>query len=198
VGVTQRVERLREQIEDLPDEQLGELLEDLSNRTGERIAEFRRQRIGPAVERVRQNAPEYAEKVAEMSREAYQQAREVAPEYAERVAELSREAYDQAREVAPEYAEKMAEATREAAERFEHYLEERVGEETVETWRPRTLAALAGFVFGVLVGWLLGRRDNDELLPEEHGLAHARRESGPTAVPETEQVATPGDGQQHG
>jgi ElaB/YqjD/DUF883 family membrane-anchored ribosome-binding protein len=183
-------------------EQLEKVVEEASRRAAERIAHLREQ-IEPTVERARENAPQYAERLAERGREAFDQAREVAPEYAERLAERGREAFDQAREVAPEYAEKVAERSRETAERVERYLEEHVDEETLDVWGPRVLAAFVGFVVGVLVGWLIGARGNDDelLSDEEAGRTYSSRD--PAARPSTrmpdvaERVEAGGDGQ-HG
>jgi ElaB/YqjD/DUF883 family membrane-anchored ribosome-binding protein len=213
----QLTDEVQGHLDEFSRERLEELLEDASERAAGALADLRRDRIEPAVERLRENAPKYAER----GREAFEQAREQAPEYAERAAERGRDAYEHAREVAPEYAERVAEfgreawehapeyaervgkVSRDAADRLEHYLEDHIDEETLHTWGPRAIAAFAGFAVGLLIGWLIGsRRDADEGVDEWTGLAHAPAEHAggdarpTTQMPTIESAETADDGQQ--
>jgi ElaB/YqjD/DUF883 family membrane-anchored ribosome-binding protein len=189
-SVSDTAERVRGEAERLRDElehRFGPEAVAAAERAVTEAERLRRERLDPAVERARQRAPEYAERVAERSREVVEHAREHAPEYAERVAD----------------------AGRESAERVAAYLEEHVDEETLRVWGPRLLFALLGFVVGFLLGRAVaGGGSEDAAGWDDPGLAHApadrdRGQSGeappPTRMPAVgETVEAGGDGHQDG
>lgn len=198
--VTETAERLRGEAERLRDEfehRLGPEARAAAERAAAEGARLRREHLEPAVERVRERAPEYAERVADRSREAAELAREHAPEYADRVADAGRET-----------AERVADAGRDTADRVTSYLEEHVDEETLQTWGPRLLFALIGFVVGFLLGRAVSRggREDAEGGAGDRGLAHApaddlaqlrSRARPPTRMPAvTDTVETGADGHQ--
>lgn len=128
--------------------------------TAERVTDRVEDRLEPA----RETAAERIDDAGDRLRGAVRSA----PDVAERVAS---DVSDRSREVAG----RVSERSRDAADNVERYLEERLGEETLETWAPRLAFAVGGLVIGFLIGWAVRRNRRSRREEQDDGFAQAPR-----------------------
>lgn len=128
--------------------------------TAERVTDRVEDRLEPA----RETAAERIDEAGDRIRGAVRSAPDVADRVASDVSDRSREV-----------AGRVSERSRDAADSVERYLEERLGEEALETWAPRLAFAVGGLVIGFLIGWAVRRNRSSRREQPDDGFAQAPR-----------------------
>ena len=120
-----------------------------------------------------------AERVTDRVEDRLEPVRETAAERiddaGDRLRGAVRSAPDVADRVSSDVSDLVSERSRDVADSVERYLEERFGEETLETWAPRLAFAVGGLVIGFLIGWAVRRNRRSPHEQEDEGFAQAPR-----------------------